>query len=173
MRSWFYELYKLINRKVIITLIPLLFISNGLMYVQQQFKQHQAIIEHRDQYTAYEAPFLKLPIEQAYQLAIENRDRLSGFQTYLSIQHLQDEYLLDIYKANANYQKYGHLFPESEYWNNEALLKQHFAFNQAIIEHLEALLAYPEYVSQIESHAKNMLRHSIFNDPDRFSIAIY
>lgn len=139
------------------------------MYVQQELKYHRAMIEHRDQFAAYEAQFRELPLEQAYKQAIENRDKFSGFQNHLGIQRIQDSDLAEIFKTNENYQRYGHLFHESEYWNNEALLIRHTEFNFTILEHLEALIAYPEYVEQIEVQAENMLKYSIFNDPNSFS----
>jgi len=169
MKLLLYELLKLGKKKIIIALIPLLLISNCLIYVQQELKMNRAIIEHREEYTTFEAQFRNLPLEQAYIQAKENRDKLGGFQSYLAIQQANDLELARIFEADINYQQYGSLFPESEYWNNEAKLLRHTAFNYTILEHLEALIAHPEYVSQIEVQAENMLKYSIFNKPDSFS----
>lgn len=169
MKLLLYELLKLGKKKIILVLIPILLFSNCLIYVQQELKMNRAIIEQREEYTTFEAQFRDLPLEQAYIQAIENRAKLSGFQSYLAIQQANDPELARIFEADINYQQYGSLFPESEYWNDEAKLLRHTAFNYTILEHLEALIAHPEYVMQIEVQAENMLKHSIFNKPDSFS----
>lgn len=169
MKLLLYELLKLGKKKMIIAVIPLLLISNCLIYVQQELKMNRAIIEHREEYTTFEAQFSNLPLEQAYIQAKENRAKLSGFQSYLAIQQANDPELARIFEADINYQQYGSLFPESEYWNDEAKLLRHTSFNYTILEHLEALIAHPEYVMQIEVQAENMLKYSIFNKPDSFS----
>lgn len=169
MKLLLYELLKLGKKKLIISLIPLLLISNCLIYVQQELKMNRTIIEHREEYTVFEAQFRALPLEQAYIQAKENHAKFGGFQSYLAIQQANDPEVARIFEADIDYQQYGSMFPESEYWNDEAKLIRHTAFNHTILEHLEALIEQPEYVTQIEVQAENMLKHSIFNKQDSFS----
>ncbi|MDQ0115052.1 hypothetical protein [Paenibacillus harenae] len=169
MKILHYEILKLFKKKVMIALIPLLLLSNCWIFIQQELNDHREIIEHREQYAAYEAQFRDLPIEQAYNLALVTRDKLGGFQYYLFIQQNQNSDIVDMFEADENYQRYGSLYPDSEYVNNEPLLLLHSNFNFTVMEQLEALMAYPDYVTRIEVQANNMLKYSIFNQQDSFT----
>ncbi|QKS45980.1 hypothetical protein HUB94_17160 [Paenibacillus cellulosilyticus] len=142
---------------------------NGWIYIQQQLQQHREIIQYHAQYIDYEARFRELSGEAAYELALVSRDQLSAYLIAYNIEREPDNEATRIFASDDNYQRYGAQYPSSKYANNIMLLMHHIVFNQTILEQLEALRAYPDYVNQIEAQAQNMLKYSIFNDPHSFT----
>jgi hypothetical protein len=169
MKIMVYEWFKLYKKKSIVIMIPLLIFVNGWTYVQQEFEAHRQIIENRAEYAAYEARFQGLPFEQAYELAVENSRRFSGYRRYLLMQRLQDLDITLFLESDPDVLNYGAQFSESEYWDHESLLWLHDEFNNVILEHLEALIEYPNFVLSIEHRAAELMKYSIFNDPGTFT----
>jgi len=167
MKILLYELVKLSKKKILILLISLLLVSNGWIYIQQELQQHSEIIENHAQYIDYEARFRELSVESAYELALESRDQLSAYLIAYNIE--RDPGIEVIFGNDENYQRYGAQYPSSEYAFNIMLLMHHIVFNQTILEQVNALRAYPDYVNQIEVQAQSMRRYSIFNDPNSFT----
>lgn len=166
-----YEWLKLFQKRVIWIIVPLLLLANGWMYFQQQMDNHSAVIKHKATFAAYEASYRELPAQQAYDLAIRERQRLEVYSTLLVADEFADDefFQLQMEELESAHPELIAQFSDSVYADNEPLLRLHFQFVAIIIEQLEAIIAYPDYVGQIAERADKMLSYSIFNEEGSFS----
>ncbi|MCD1258803.1 hypothetical protein B5M42_008135 [Paenibacillus athensensis] len=166
-----YELLKIFTKKMIILLIPLLFVLNGYLYVKEQMDANAYLIQHRDEYYSFEKPFAAEPFEQSLEKIRSFKEQLGRFSALLYAARDPENPMLR--SQVADIQKNDPLlieaFNRSPYADDAELLRRDQYFSEIVFSQYQAIADYRPYLLGMQQKADKLLSVSIFQNEHSFS----
>lgn len=171
MRLAGYELLKIINKRTILFLIPLLLLGNIALYCNEQFDKHGDAVRLLDDYRSLEEAYRKLPPEQAWEKLSAARGELGVYSSLVAASLNPDNEIFaqEAERIKAEKPELLARFDESGFLSNPDGLSRQLYVTDKLYQDYAATRSYGEYLGGIQKRADDLLSVSIFQNKNSFS----
>lgn len=173
MKLIFYELKKVLNKKIFLIVFVLCLALNGfLLYISQSTDENSLRLEYSDEYCAMLNEYSSLP---NYEAEKKVKDELLAYEIssrFDMLAQADSEELIEMYSSELEeYQKNN---PEAykkavemDEQGEELFWKEQFLYD--ISQQLKYIKSYPGFIDEMYERAEQQSEISIFGDSDSFS----
>jgi len=166
-----YELYKLVQKRMVMLLTIFLFFLNGIFYINEEHKENGLLIKYRDHYERLEQSYKSLSRAEGKRLTSAQVEQLVlyGLFVQASVSPKDSPWQTIVADLKRDNKQAFERYERSPYFNEEqAISRDVYLINLLKLQYDHAD-RFDNKINSMEDHAHEMLSVSIFNDKDSFS----
>ncbi|MEO3944237.1 hypothetical protein [Gorillibacterium sp. CAU 1737] len=165
------ELMKVLRKKLVFLLIPLMLIANGALFSKEQWSEHGDLIRYRSEFEQVEEAYARLPVQQAADKAMADYETQFAYLALLTAAADPSNPVWIAEADRVTKERPGLLqsFAASPYSKEPDLLRKELLFSEWLLKQYKALTDYPAFLEEIKQRAESLLTVSIFQEPSSYS----
>lgn len=172
MKLIYYEFRKLLSKKIILFMLPILLFACVFLYVQTEWNLRSQLISERSYYEQVERAFRNLTQDEGLSLATSKVEELEFFlllSTERDIGEIDHGWKQRVAEEKKEHPGLVVKYLSSIYNDNHELLKRDLYIYKEIKKQFTTIAAYHKYLTEMDQKASDMLSVSIFHDEESYS----
>lgn len=166
-----YELLKIWNKRLFITVVIILLSANSFLFYNKQMKENPLLIQYRDEYWQMEKQFKKLSRKEGRQLATEQGDLLTLYSTFNQANASSPDSVWHniVEQAKKEHQQAYKQYTQSPYFGHQERINKDAFLTELIRQQYENIDLFRTDMNEMQKRAEEMLSVSIFYEKDSFA----